>query len=170
MSDGKDEMRLYGTADESNRQPRPAQGYRGEKAARGAKPAQRRRAKSIEVEEESGTAYAERTGAAARASRPGEPDRQRMSASTRTGLFAVGALAAIGAVAGAWWARRVGREQDGASGHAAFRRAQTHPENFDQTRDAGPEHIRDDSVARRWDTVDESSDESFPASDPPATY
>jgi len=35
-------------------------------------------------------------------------------------------------------------------------------------RPAGPESMRD--PPRRWDNVDEAADESFPASDPPATY
>ncbi len=37
------------------------------------------------------------------------------------------------------------------------------------TRDAGPENMRDDPGAD-WDKVDQASDESFPASDPPSTY
>jgi hypothetical protein len=36
-------------------------------------------------------------------------------------------------------------------------------------RQAGPEHMRD-KPRRKWDKVDEASDDSFPASDPPATY
>lgn len=35
-------------------------------------------------------------------------------------------------------------------------------------RQAGPEEMRD--PPREWDKVDEAADESFPASDPPATY
>ena len=36
-------------------------------------------------------------------------------------------------------------------------------------RDAGPEAMRD-PPADAWTGVDEASDQSFPASDPPATY
>lgn len=42
-------------------------------------------------------------------------------------------------------------------------------ENFSQVRDAGPESMQT-SPRREWTKVDEASDESFPASDPPATY
>lgn len=41
--------------------------------------------------------------------------------------------------------------------------------HFAPVRDAGPEAMRD-TPRRRWSAVDEASDESFPASDPPATY
>jgi hypothetical protein len=36
-------------------------------------------------------------------------------------------------------------------------------------RDAGPENMRDKPTAA-WSSVDEASDQSFPASDPPANY
>lgn len=36
-------------------------------------------------------------------------------------------------------------------------------------RDAGPTEMRDE-VDRDWDAIDQQSDESFPASDPPANY
>lgn len=50
---------------------------------------------------------------------------------------------------------------------AAFADSETDPENATQTRSAGPQAMRD-GVRRHWDNVDEASDESFPASDPPA--
>ena len=42
-------------------------------------------------------------------------------------------------------------------------------ENFAKVRDAGPEAMADPPI-RDWSKEDEASDESFPASDPPATY
>lgn len=44
--------------------------------------------------------------------------------------------------------------------------AELAPGTYGQVRAAGPESMRD-SNGRKWDAVDEASDESFPASDPP---
>jgi hypothetical protein len=52
---------------------------------------------------------------------------------------------------------------------AAFAATESHPENFDQTRSAGPDAMRDDP-GEEWDEIDQALDESFPASDPPARY
>ena len=49
--------------------------------------------------------------------------------------------------------------------HAAFAGNQGNAD----VRDAGPEAMRD-KPSREWQKADEASDESFPASDPPATY
>ena len=46
---------------------------------------------------------------------------------------------------------------------------QTHPPATPPVRDAGPEAMRD-KPRRRWNSIDERSDESFPASDAPGTY
>ena len=51
----------------------------------------------------------------------------------------------------------------------AFAPDQAGGENFAQVRDAGPEAMAD-KPKRDWSEADEVSDESFPASDPPATY
>ena len=48
--------------------------------------------------------------------------------------------------------------------HAAFASNQGNAD----VRDAGPEAMRD--KPNGWSETDETSDESFPASDPPATY
>lgn len=50
---------------------------------------------------------------------------------------------------------------------AAFAAGESEPENFDQTRSAGPEGMATEPH-RQWDKVDQATDESFPASDPPA--
>jgi hypothetical protein len=42
------------------------------------------------------------------------------------------------------------------------------PPATNPVRPAGPEDMRD--PPKKWDEVDEESDESFPASDPPANY
>lgn len=50
---------------------------------------------------------------------------------------------------------------------AAFAKGESAPGNFDQTRNAGPDAMRD-TPRRDWDKVDQAVDESFPASDPPS--
>ena len=50
---------------------------------------------------------------------------------------------------------------------AWLRRQEEEPDHpFTYIRNAGPEEQQDDD-GRPWDIVDEESDESFPASDPP---
>lgn len=53
-------------------------------------------------------------------------------------------------------------------GRAAFADDQTGA-GENPVRDAGPEAMRDPPRSA-WSSVDQASDESFPASDPPATY
>lgn len=69
-----------------------------------------------------------------------------------------------------WFTRKTGPKFPKSDEHsAAFADNETDPENFDQTRSAGPDGMRSDA-RRTWDSVDQAADESFPASDPPATY
>lgn len=79
------------------------------------------------------------------------------------GLLQMAALGAAGYVA----YRYLKREQTHA-GHTAFAAGETGGTNFAKVRNAGPEAMRMNPP--RWDKTDEASDESFPASDPPATY
>jgi hypothetical protein len=58
--------------------------------------------------------------------------------------------------------------QSKSSGSAAFASGQEDGENFSKVRDAGPAAMAD--KPREWTKADQISDESFPASDPPATY
>lgn len=63
----------------------------------------------------------------------------------------------------------VPKENDGTHHPApAFAGQGAHKDSASQVRDAGPDHMRD--KPRKWDHVDQASDESFPASDPPSTY
>ncbi len=74
-------------------------------------------------------------------------------------------LLAIGAATYALVRRGIGGARQG---RAAFADDQSsHGDN--PVRDAGPEAMRD-PVPRGWSAVDEASDQSFPASDPPGTY
>jgi len=90
------------------------------------------------------------------------------SASRSSGFGKILGIATLGALF--WFTRKSVPAAVKDEGHsAAFADGETHAENFDQTRSAGPEAMRDD-VRRPWESVDQASDESFPASDPPSTY
>lgn len=74
-------------------------------------------------------------------------------------------LAALGGLAyGAWHYLRGGKKPS----HAAFAHGQAAKGNVAKVRDAGPDAMRDSP--NTWSKVDQQIDESFPASDPPATY
>jgi hypothetical protein len=78
-------------------------------------------------------------------------------------LLKLAALGALGYVGYRFYEKRKGE------GHAAFANGQPDDENFSQVRDSGPQAMGDKPV-RAWSPTDEESDESFPASDPPANY
>lgn len=78
-------------------------------------------------------------------------------------LLRLAALASIGIAA---W-RLLSRSKQ--RSNAAFADGQGAEGNFMQIRDAGPHAMRDRPV-RPWTEVDEDSDQSFPASDPPGNY
>ena len=78
-------------------------------------------------------------------------------------LLKLAALGALGYVGYKYY------EQSRDRSPAAFADDQATGENFSQVRDAGPRAMAD-KPQREWTAADEASDESFPASDPPATY
>ena len=81
------------------------------------------------------------------------------------------AVVAAAALAGAMVARRQRRQEGPHPAHPAFApsaAAETGEARINVVRPAGPESMRDPD--RRWDRTDEALDETFPASDPPATY
>lgn len=93
------------------------------------------------------------------------------------GAAAGGTLVGLGiGLAAGWCMERImsgkplwnSEDRGTADSHSgAFRSGETDPENRDQTRHAGPDSMRD-PARRTWNEVDEASDASFPASDPPS--
>jgi uncharacterized membrane protein YebE (DUF533 family) len=79
------------------------------------------------------------------------------------GLLKLAALGALGYVGYKFFEKRE------ADHHSAFAHGQGSDDNFAQVRDSGPHAMRD-KPQRDWSPTDEASDESFPASDPPANY
>lgn len=72
-------------------------------------------------------------------------------------------MAAAGAVA--YGIYRYAKREN-ANRQPAFAAGEADSGTFAKVRNAGPEAMRD--KPHRWSKVDEASDESFPASDPPA--
>lgn len=70
--------------------------------------------------------------------------------------------------AGAYGLYRAITRRDAGQAPVAFAHGEQPGENFAKVRSAGVEGMRSDP--RKWDRTDQTSDESFPASDPPATY
>lgn len=75
-------------------------------------------------------------------------------------------LAVAGAAAYALY--RYATRDPAHEGKVAFANGETNGPNFSKVRHAGPEGMRSDPP--EWDKIDQASDESFPASDPPSTY
>lgn len=152
---GGDGFRLYGTADPENNQQPPAGGMRGEGYATPEPAAEdlthtmiSSDGRTIALEEQSGVSFVEASGRAGE--RPAVPPAPVASPNWPAMLGA----AAIGFLLG----RRVARR-----GRITEPSRPTPP----PVRDAGPANIADPEP-RAWDAIDEGSDESFPASDPPA--
>ena len=90
----------------------------------------------------------------------------------RKGALLTGIGAAVAAGLGyfltTFWRSRGGESGRGAEGHAALAGDGAHGAvgTSGAARSAGPDAMRD--PPENWSKVDEASDESFPASDPPA--
>lgn len=105
------------------------------------------------------------------------PDRRRrrdelvdnLPSITTLGQIALGAAAVVGAAVVAWQRYRDYLDTNDDKSPSAFHRDEAYDDNFDQTRSAGPDAMRD-NPGDDWDEVDQQLDESFPASDPPGSY
>ena len=80
--------------------------------------------------------------------------------------MAIFKLAALGTAAYALY--RYASQRQPRLAPVAFAPGETNGDNFAKVRNAGPDGMR--SNPSQWDSVDQASDESFPASDPPGTY
>jgi len=81
------------------------------------------------------------------------------------GLIRIAALGAASYVGYKFWQK----SQKGEHSHAAYSSGQSAKGDASPIRDAGPDAMRD-GEKRTWTPVDQQSDESFPASDPPGNY
>ncbi len=87
--------------------------------------------------------------------------------SNRNSLVLLGLAAGAGTF---FWLRNwLGSREVPEAPAAAFAGSGAPQGSFVHTRDAGPDHMRDEE-GEHWDQVDQTSDESFPASDPPGSY
>ena len=86
---------------------------------------------------------------------------------SRKSTILTGIGAGLAAAAGYFLAARWRSGEEGAEGHAALSGSGAHGAvgTSGAARSAGPEAMRDPPAD--WTKVDEASDESFPASDPP---
>lgn len=79
---------------------------------------------------------------------------------------AFGLVAGLAGAGALLWQYLRGRAAPQEAPAAAFAGTGAHPDSPVQTRDAGPDNIRDET-GEDWDALDQASDESFPSSDPP---
>ena len=79
------------------------------------------------------------------------------------GLLRMAALGALG-----WFGYKY-YERSKDKSPPAFATGQEPGENIAKVRDAGPDAMAD-PPKHEWTATDQTSDESFPASDPPGTY
>lgn len=78
-------------------------------------------------------------------------------------LIRFAALGALGVAGFRYFQKRKTKQNE------AFAEGEAGGSNFAQVRNSGPEAMKD-PPKDTWDSIDEKSDESFPASDPPGTY